>query len=266
MRRSTHIRLVRGLLLLVAFTTAQAAVAGPRAQLAAERTANVHAQEQDLKSTRYGSRSIGAYRAIIGSAFFDRLQALGPKQHFLEVGPGAEPLMIHHYLSLPGAKAKVSTVGMEALRPAEYLFLQRQAAAKGTTYTHHSGEFIEKLPPGRIEPVDLLVDQFAAFHYTGSPEMIVKAEGGLLRMGGVLHTHGAPSTYILDRHGRDVLPEWAGAIKGMKLVNHVRVHEGDAVWHQIGLERTGEEIEAPVLLPLHFKAGHPPQRVFLWTK
>jgi hypothetical protein len=181
-------------------------------------------------------------------------------QHFIEIGPGATPLLVSLYLKL-GGKADVTTIGLERLDPAAERALRALARRNGTRYQHKHGRFLKDYRPGQITPANYMLDQVALLAYGDKPQRGVEVEGRWLARRGYLQTVLPPKTSILDRNGRDVFAKWAAAIQGLKLVHQKTFSDG---WHRAIWQRTGGAIRAPELILKRFVKGHPPRRVLLW--
>lgn len=230
-------------------------------------------QLADLRQTNYISRDIASHEHFLGPTFFRSLRGLRQGDHWIEIGPSSDARMALGYLfDTPEAapygfareKARVTGIGLEPLHPQIAGQLDHAMRARGVTYDHRSGRYLESYKRREIDRANVVNDQFGAFSYTARPQKIIEIEGNLLVEGGMLHTHSSPFTRVIDRNGNDVFVDWVKAIQGLELVDHSKLDSGDLSWHRIALRKTGQPVRAPALRVKSFEAGHPPQRVFVW--
>jgi len=247
----------------------------------------VELQDIIANNAFYHSRDLGEYRRIVGGRFQERLGALRPDQHWIDMGAGDAVAIREYYKGLQGTKGARTTAlayseplddtveittsagrtvqGVEPFRGPKYEAFQ-QFASETPEFRPMFGKMLDEYSLDEIGKADLVTDVMGPLSYAERMDGVFAKYADITNVGGEIHTHIPHQTFIVDAAGKQVpiaefAREWIGQSRGLELVE---VGDAGAEGTRIVVRKVGEDVRVPELTLKALGAGKPPIREYVW--
>jgi hypothetical protein len=282
----TAISLVLGVLLLGSAQAQTVSVVPYGDEL--QKQEKIYQGEGDQRVKGYTvDRPLAAYADGLASEFERTLEALGPKDRWLDIGAGEGLAVLDYYSSslkthtdareVRGRKARAIALSIEDRRSPLW---QETASRLGENHIQYlSGRRLGEYSSQELGRFQLITDMMGGFSYTTDLSRYMETVLDLLEVNGTFFTAlqdirreegtstpfypGSPFlTEIADADGSELkVCSWLKRIGCAEVKCEPKTHWKPPV-ESFRVKKVCEAVTVPQLAPVHYQAGTPPERKF----
>lgn len=217
------------------------------------------------KSHFVTDRGLAEYRFFLGPGFFRRLKALGPQDHWMDIGAGSANAMndYFHYAQkglLPMPRMTAVTISAAPIK--------RRSLFRSRKFRYWAGRPFEEYPDRELGHADLLTDLFGATTYSLRFDVVLEKMARRLKPEGIAY-FSIKTAKLVIRAGsgkRIKVKDWLGAIKGIRIIEARRYyHFLENSLLRVAFQRTTAPLETPPLELValeHNDASPSPRRTY----